>query len=149
MYVINAFLFSIQHEMTMKITLGTFLLCCQADLMTFCNNSSSSEESESGFWITVNSRSWNNSASAFKLSSVDKVDKLVWEFEFDIQLGVPSWQNVLISPSPVKVNYSKKPNFLITNWTNSSSNLKFPPILLRMTFLLTLFWTKEIGEKVI
>ena len=33
-------------------------------------------------------------------SSMDKVDKFVCELDFDIQLGVPSWQNVLTSLSP-------------------------------------------------
>ena len=45
----------------------------------------------------------------------------------------------------VRINYSKKPYFLISNWTNISSSSKVPPILFRIIFSLMLL--KKKGEK--
>ena len=49
-------------------------------------------------------------------------------------------------PNLRKINYYKKPNFWIINWTNISSNSKFPTNLYRMSFLLTMFWAKKLEE---
>ena len=49
-------------------------------------------------------------------------------------------------PNLRKINYYKKPNFWIINWTNISRNSKFPTILCRMRFFLIMFWAKKIGE---
>ena len=51
-------------------------------------------------------------------------------------------------PNLYKINYYKKPNFWIINWTNISSNSKFPTNLCRMSFFLISFeqknWRKQL-----
>ena len=71
--------------------------------------------------------------------------------EFFISIVEHVIEMVLIAQA-VKVNYFKKPILVISNCTNISINLKFPPILFRMTFSLILFkqaiWRKTLKLQV-